>query len=149
MKRKARERTPKRTAGSFPSYLYKSLDELEGAWGEPTCDSSLVVRSHALRRKPLIILSDEELDLALGQQIGMPWLRMMVLIRLRENSMRTGDLWSRGDLLRTALRLPKAAWGNLLADLEQIADTVVPTLDREDEAFDRVAQAYRSFKESA
>lgn len=79
----------------------------------------------------------------------MPWLRMMVLIRLRENSMRTGDLWSRGDLLRTALRLPKAAWGNLLADLEQIADTVVPTLDREDEAFDRVAQAYRSFKESA
>lgn len=64
----------------------RTLEELDGErWGEPTFDSYVVRTCHALRRKPLNTLTDEELRLAVGQGIGLEWLVPLMLQRLAEN----------------------------------------------------------------
>jgi hypothetical protein len=131
---------PKRAAGSFPSYLYKSLDELEGIWGEPDYPSNLVIDCHALHRKPLFILSDIEVDLALGQRIGLPWLRTLVLLRLRQEPLRAGEYSEPAELLRTALSLSPEEWGDLATDLRELAAAVVPTLPETSEWFGVIAE---------
>lgn len=148
MKRKARERLPNRAAGAFPSYLYKSLDELEGAWGEPDYPSSLVVDCHKLHKKPLLLLSDYELDLALGQRIGLAWLRTLVLIRLKQDALRHGEHGYVGELLRTALTLSPDDWGNLTDDLRALAGAVVPTLPETSDYFPLIT-AYHRFTASS
>ena len=128
--------------GEFPNYLHKSLDDLEGPWGEPTYDTHIVRSAHALHKKPLINLSDEELRLALSQKIGFPWVLSLTLVRLREDPLRSGMMYE-GDVLANALRIPKEVWGSQLSELRQIADTVVPTLDGDE--YDTLVGAYLEF----
>ena len=66
--------------------------------------TDLVERCHALRRKPLLILDDDQIALALRQRIGLTRVRDLVLIRLRQEPLRFGSF--PGDLLTAALRLP-------------------------------------------
>lgn len=146
MKRRARERLPQRAAGAFPSYLYKSLDELEGVWPEPAADhTSLVALCTALHRKPLLLLADEEVGLALRQRIGLPWLGTLVILRLRQDPMRLAYAYDSGDMLRYALQLSRDDWGAQASDIEEIADAIVPNLP---ETLDHLAlfAEYRRFK---
>ena len=149
MKQKARERLPKRAAGSFPSYLYKSLDELEGAWGHPGPDSTgLIGACHALRRKPLLLLTDEEIGLALRQRVGLPWMLTLTIQRLRQEPMRLGHVFPEGDLLRYALQLSPGEWGALACELREIASTIIPTLPETPDHLPLVAE-YRRFTAAA
>ena len=147
MKRKVRERLPKRIAGTFPSFLYKTLDELEGG-GETDVGTARSVEDYReMRCKPLLILSDLELDEALLQQIGLPWIRVLALQRLRQEPLREGIVGLPGDLLRNALRLGPAVWGDLASDLEAIAAPLLPTLPR-DEDHAPVHEAWSAYSAS-
>lgn len=87
-----------------------TLEELDGErWGEPTFDSYVVRTSHALRRKPLNTLIDEELRLAVGQGIGLEWLVPLMLRRLAEDPFRAGDFFE-GDLLASLAHIPSSYW---------------------------------------
>lgn len=96
--------------GRGPSYLDKTLEQLERtAWGAPEYGSYVVRAIHALRQKPLLALSDEELRLALSQHVGLPWIAELAMQRLEEDPFRSGD-FHRGDVLATLLRLPPDFW---------------------------------------
>lgn len=110
--------------GPSPSYLAKSLEALEGQrWGEPTYGSYVVTTSHALRTKPLQDLTDEELRLALSQQLGLPWMLELALQRLEQDPLRAGDFYP-GDVLAAALRLPGEAWDAISGAKERLAGIV-------------------------
>ena len=88
----------------------RSLDDLEGRWGDaPSGSTNLVVAAHRLHAKPLRELTDEELRLALSQQIGFPWTLALALSRLEEEPLREGEMYP-ADLLCAALRLPEDRW---------------------------------------
>lgn len=91
-------------------YLDRTLDELEGSWGAaPSASTNLVQACHRLHAKPLRELTDEELRLALLQQIGFPWTLSVVLWRLRQDPLREGDTYP-ADVLCAALRVPEKEW---------------------------------------
>jgi hypothetical protein len=95
-----------------PSFLQLSLEALEKKdWGGPTYGSYVVRTAHALRKKPLRDLTDEELRLALSQQIGLPWIVELAVERLSEDRFRIGDFY-RGDVLVACLRLPPSFWAD-------------------------------------
>lgn len=121
---KKRSRTE---AGQGPSYLRQTLQQLDGAaWGEPDYGSYVVRTIHALRQKPLIALSDEELRLALSQQVGLPWTAELAMLRLEEDPFRSG-VFHEGDVLAALLRLSPNFWvrqSALKARLETLAVAV-------------------------
>ncbi|MEO9338587.1 contact-dependent growth inhibition system immunity protein [Mesorhizobium sp. SB112] len=87
-----------------------TLEEIDGErWSEPTLDSYVVRACHALRRKPLNTLTDEELRLAVGQGIGLEWLVPRMLQRLAEDPFRPGDFFE-GDLLASLAHVPASYW---------------------------------------
>ena len=87
-----------------------SLEQLEGqSWGEPKYDSYVVRTSHDLRKKPIGHLTDEELRLALSQEVGLSFTVPVAVERLRAASFRSGDFY-RGDMLNSLLKLPDASW---------------------------------------
>jgi hypothetical protein len=118
---------------------YSSLEELEGvSWGEPTYDSYVVTTSHALRKKPLNRLTDEELRLGLSQQIGLDFLTLLAIERLSENPLRSGDFYP-GDMLVALMRISPDAWANK-ADLHRtttgLAKTVLEIMENTPELED-------------
>ena len=87
-----------------------TVEQLDGeVWPHSDFDSYVVQTSQALRKKPIRSLSDEELRLAIGQQIGLEWLVRLALERLHDNPFRSGDFFP-GDLLHNVLRIPSAFW---------------------------------------
>ncbi len=82
----------------------RTLQDIEAnAWGEPTFSSSLVIRCHALRRKPLKDFSPGDMRVMIGQEIGLPYLLPMALEALVADPLVEGDYFP-GDLLLTVLR---------------------------------------------
>jgi len=63
----------------------KSLEQIEGIWGEPEFDSSLVSRCHAARKKPIDELSDLELATLLNQNIGARHILPEAIRRVAQN----------------------------------------------------------------
>jgi hypothetical protein len=88
-----------------------SLEELDGQrWGDPPAGASrLVATVHTLRRKPVDLLSVEDLRLLLGQQVGMAELVPLALEHVEHDPLAEGDYYP-GDLLAALLRLPGAYW---------------------------------------
>lgn len=87
-----------------------TLEQLDGeAWPRSDFDSYVVQTSQALRKKPIRSLSDEELRLAIGQQIGLEWLVRLALERLRDDPLLSGDFFP-GDLLLNVLTVPGGFW---------------------------------------
>lgn len=87
-----------------------TLEDLDGErWGEPSFDSYVVRTCHALRRKPINTLTDEELRLAVGQGIGLEWLVPLMLWRLEKDPFRSGDFYE-GDMLESLARVPATYW---------------------------------------
>jgi len=88
----------------------RNLQELEGVdWGDPTHESSIVRRCHALRRVPVCELSPEDLRLLIGQQIGIEVLIPLALEML-ENDPLTGGDYYQGDLLKSVLDVESGYW---------------------------------------
>ena len=89
----------------------RSLQELEGTdWGDPDPnDTDMVQRIHSLRRKPLSHLSDEELRLAVSQQVGTPHLLEIALDRLTSDPLLECEHYP-GDLLAALVRLDESEW---------------------------------------
>ncbi|WP_429230506.1 contact-dependent growth inhibition system immunity protein [Inquilinus ginsengisoli] len=89
------------------------MEQLDGdIWPHSDFDSYVVQTSQALRKKPIRSLSDEELRLAIGQQIGLEWLEWLVrlaLERLRDDPLLSGDFFP-GDLLQNVLQAPDVFW---------------------------------------
>lgn len=99
---------------------------------------------HALHRKPLLLLTDAELSLALSQHIGLAWTRTLVLVRLGQDPLRGCAGHSFDALLRQALLLEPEEWGDLLPELQQVA-SIVPTLPETWENMD-LSRAYERFR---
>ena len=70
-------------------------------------DRWLDEQSYAFRRKPLLLLTDEEIAQALNWRIGVPWLQTLATIRLRHDPLRAGEYGFAGGLLASALKLPR------------------------------------------
>jgi hypothetical protein len=107
----------------------QTLDDLDPpAWGSPTYDSYLVVRTHELRRVPLGQFTTEDLRIMIGQQIGLPHLVPLALVVLANDPLASGDFFS-GDLLEVVMRLDDVYWADHPAELQaliRIVDRLVP-----------------------
>jgi hypothetical protein len=105
-----------------------TMEQLDGeVWPDSDFDSYVVQTSQALRKKPIRSLSDEELRLGIGQQIGLEWLVRLALERLRENPLRSGDFYP-GDLLHNVLQVPSAFWPSHDAEREALM-AILKSLD--------------------
>jgi hypothetical protein len=105
-----KKKRPANTTSASASWLRLSLTRLEGHdWGDPEYDSYVVRTVHELRRKPIGELTDEELRLALRQQVGLKYLVPLALDRLNEDPFRSGD-FHEGDVLVALLGLPADFW---------------------------------------
>ncbi len=89
----------------------RSIQQLEESdWGDPDRDATyLVQRCHALRRKPLGELTDDELRVAVGQQIGFPFVLDLAFQRLEKNPLLEGGCFP-GDILANLVQAPDDAW---------------------------------------
>lgn len=106
--------------------LDRTLEQLDGErWGEPTYDSYVVTTCHALRRKPLRALTDEELRLAVGQGIGLTWLIPLALDRLWNDPLRCVELYE-GDLLAHVVRVPATYWTVHLEEKALLVNEIIP-----------------------
>jgi|GEM_PF-287058 len=102
----------------------KTLEELEGEdWGEQRFPSYVVTTCVQMRRKPLRELSDEEIRLALGQQMGVRFLLPIALQRLQSDPLVRGDMYE-GALLKNVLDVatPAVATEDCLADLDRMVE---------------------------
>jgi CDI immunity proteins len=81
----------------------KTLDELEGeVWGEPEWHSGLVIRCHQLRTKPVDEFSIGDLQIMIGQKIGLPHLMPRAIEALKRDPLAEGDYYP-GDLLNSVI----------------------------------------------
>lgn len=88
----------------------KTLTQLEGNdWGLPLYGSYVVTTCHSLRKKPLNELSDEEIRLAIGQQMSLQYLVPIALERLAAYPLAGGDMYE-GALYSAVLRVDSAYW---------------------------------------
>ena len=87
----------------------RTLEELEGdTWGRPPFSSYVVTTCHEIRRKPLREITDEELRLAIGQDMGSRFLLPLAIERLSSNPLASGDFYE-GALLHNVLRATRAS----------------------------------------
>ena len=88
----------------------KTLEQLEGhAWGAPNFPSHVVKECHRIRRKRIADFTNEELRLAISQQMGLTYLLPLAIERLNADPLTAGDYFV-GDLLGAVLRVPKNTW---------------------------------------
>ncbi|NUU78834.1 contact-dependent growth inhibition system immunity protein [Paenibacillus xylanilyticus] len=126
-----------------PIDLTRTLDELEGeSWGEPNFKSRLVIRAHALRKKPLCEFSNEDLRLLIRQQISLDFLLPLALERLGENPLESGDLYV-GDLFCSILEVDKDYWDNNI-ELKNELNEVIGIYEDAREIVGKHINKYRS-----
>jgi hypothetical protein len=123
---------------------YQNLDTLESnEWGPTSFESSLVVKCHELRRKPIGEFSIEDLRLMIGQNIGPMFLVPIALEKLNTDPLCEGDLYE-GDLLCSLLRLPNDFW-NVNSNLRKELEDIILKLE---EPPDLVKEALRIYRMS-
>lgn len=83
----------------------RSIQELEESdWGDPKPADTWMVRTiHAIRRKPVSSLTDEELRLAVSQQVGEPFVVFLAIERLEQDPLLEGGCYP-GDILSALIR---------------------------------------------
>lgn len=87
-----------------------TLEALEqDYWGAPTFPSHVVTRSHAIRQTPLRELTAEDLRLAIGQQMGLPFLLPLAFELLRANPLEAGEMFD-GALFASVIRIRHEFW---------------------------------------
>lgn len=130
-----------------------SLEELENDfWGDPNYPSHLVETCHALRRKPLLDLTDGELRVAISQDISLPYLVPLALVRLSADPMLAADYYE-GDLLKVVLQVPATYWEKHSDQRDELASIVPQFLgqaEQDDESwrdtcFPAIEKAIKAF----
>lgn len=98
-------------AGEFrPRDFKPSLEALEGAAPPPVpAGTPVEKRCEELRRKPIEELTPDELQLQIGQRIGLDYLVPAALDVLEREPLVEGGYYP-GDLLGTVLRLERGFW---------------------------------------
>ncbi|HZY36114.1 MAG TPA: contact-dependent growth inhibition system immunity protein [Mucilaginibacter sp.] len=92
------------------NWLYKTLENLEkDKWRDYDFETRLVRRCHELRKIPLDNFTVEDLRIMIGQQIGLDYLVLIALDKLKENLWAEGDYFE-GDLLKNVLEVPRDFW---------------------------------------
>lgn len=88
----------------------ETLNTLEGEdWGEPDYGSYVVRTVHALRKKRLLDLTNEELRLALSQRVGLPYILDLAFSRLRMDPFIGGDFYN-GDIIAALVLAEQSIW---------------------------------------
>jgi len=121
----------------------RSLQELESSdWGDPKPDDTLMVRTlHALRRKPVSSLTDEELRLAVSQRVGESFVVLRAIERLEQDPLLQGDCYP-GDILSALIRqTSEAVWDSA----PQLKNKLTALYKR---ALARATEETESFRES-
>lgn len=104
----------------------KTLEEHEGIAWEPSVIQSYIAKiCFVLRRKPLRDLTNEELRVGLGQQVGVTYLVPLAIKRLEADPLLEARLYG-GDLLQSLLDVPFDYWLRH-PDLQQKADCLATT----------------------
>ncbi len=81
-----------------------TIESLEGTvWPEPEFDSSLVLTAHALRKKPLDDLTQNDLRIAFSENVGADFLKDRVLAVLQVEPAIDATYYE-GDLLLSVMR---------------------------------------------
>jgi integrase len=92
------------------NWQYKTLENLEKVkWPDFDSDSRLITRTKQLRRIPLNDFTIEDLRLMIGQQIGLDYLVLLALDKLKENLWAGGDYFE-GDLLENIFGINVDFW---------------------------------------
>ena len=111
-----------------PLDLDASIQTLEGSdWGEARFGTALVRAGHALRRKKLRELTDDDIRLGLGQQIGLRYLVPLALQRLRQDVFIRTHYFD-GDMLANVLNIPGDFWDahkDWQAEAEELAQRYI------------------------
>lgn len=104
----------------------KTLEELDGqSWGEPECQSHLVLECHRLRRVPLREFTPANLRIMIGQNIGLEFLAPLALQLLADDPLLDAELYA-GDLLSATLQSDSVFWSahpDLRTTLGSIAES--------------------------
>jgi len=87
------------------------LEQLEGViWDEPDQEDTLMVqRIHAIRKKPIGSLTDDELRLAVSQRVGIPFILDVAFQRLSDDPLLDADCYP-GDFLSALIRAKDELW---------------------------------------
>jgi hypothetical protein len=90
--------------------LARTLTEIEGDdWPDPELDSHLVATVHGLRDKPIGEFTIEDLRVAIGQSVGLPYLVPLAVNQLERDPLIEGDYFP-GDLLSNVVRIADSFW---------------------------------------
>ena len=89
----------------------QSLESLEACnWGEPEPGATNMVRQvYLLRRKPLDSLTNNEVRLAVGQAVGVPFILDLAFMRLEQDPLLEGGCYP-GDILSSLIRADATIW---------------------------------------
>lgn len=100
-----------------------SLEQLEGvAWEEPDqADTVMVQRLHALRKKPIGSLTDDEVRLAVSQRVGAPFILDVAFQRLTRDPLLDANFYP-GDLLSALIRAKDDLWAKRAHLRSQLAE---------------------------
>jgi hypothetical protein len=92
------------------NWKFKNLENLEKEnWGATQLSSHLVIRTHELRKIPLVEFSVEDLRICIGQNFSLKYLIPLALEKLNENLFAEGDFYE-GDLLQSVLTVNSNYW---------------------------------------
>ncbi len=102
---------PKQLKNRMMIDINKSLEELENnRWMDvKEYPSPLIAKIHGYRKKPIKLLTIEELRLLIGQNIGLYFIVPVAIEVLKENVFAEGDFFP-GDLLLNVLRIDVNYW---------------------------------------
>lgn len=120
----------------------KTLTELEADdWGEPEFDSSLVIRCHKLRYKPLKDFTAEDLRLLIGQNFSLGYLMPIAIECLKEDLFAEG-MYYPGDLLNNVLSVEASFWLQN-EELKRELDQLLMDVPRWPKELEHVVQKYK------
>ena len=87
-----------------------SIEELEdNYWNEPTLQSYVITTCYKARKKPIRLLSNEEVRLLIGQKIGLKYILALAVNTLKKEPLIEVEYFG-GDLLLSLLRLELNDW---------------------------------------
>jgi len=103
------------------NWRQKTLENLEKEfWGEPSYNSYLVTRTHAIRKLPLSDLSNDDIAMMLGQQFSLDYLVPLAIDKLQVDILAYGDTGSEGAIMEAILKIPYDFWKSNKANWETI-----------------------------
>ena len=104
----------------------KSIEQLEGVcWLPPVFASNVILRAHAVRRKPLAQFTLPDISVALIQQVGVSYVIPMAIDVVEQDPFAASRFYE-GDLLCALLQIPNDYW----AAHEQLRDRVGRVYER-------------------